>query len=324
MTVAPITRPEDTPFAPVDWAFLLGAGSIWGSSFLLMAIGLDAFEPGLVTLMRVGFGGLALSLFPAARRRIPRGDLPKVALLGLTWMAFPLTMFPLAQQWIDSSLAGMLNSGMPVMTVVVSWTLFSTPTGPRRLAGVAVGAVGIALVGIPEATTDGTNALGVLLVLFAVTSYGVAVNLSGPLQQRHGALPVTATALGFATLMTLPLGVFGAARSSFAWDSLIACVVLGALGTGLAFVWAATLSGRVGAVRTSVVTYIVPVVAIVLGVVFRDETVTPWAVAGTLVVLLGAWLSSRVEREAEPEGAGPGPAVSPATPPRRTGRAESA
>ena len=295
MTAPTALRPENTPFAPLDWGFVLGAASIWGGSFLFMAIGLDAFEPGVVTLLRVVFGGLALSMMPGSRVKVPREDLPRIALLGVTWMAFPLTMFPIAQQWIDSSVAGMLNAAMPLLTVLISWAIFHTPTGPRRLFGVGVGLVGILLISVPEASTAGTNALGVGLVVLAVASYGVAVNIAGPLQQRHGSLPVLVRALAFATVLTLPYGIVGLPDSTFAWDSLIACMLVGAGGTGIAFVFAANLSGRVGAVRASLVTYVIPIISIVLGVLFRDETVTVAAIIGTSIVLLGASLSSRVD-----------------------------
>jgi len=258
-----------------------------------MAIGLDAFEPGLVTFLRVAVGAATLLLVPSARVSIPRADMGRIALLGITWMAFPLTMFPIAQQWIDSSVAGMLNAAMPLLTVTIAWLGFRTPTTLRRLVGVGVGIVGILLIGVPEATTAGTNAVGVGLVVLAVASYGIAVNIAGPLQQRHGALPVTARALSFATILTLPYGAYGLADSSFAWDSLLACVAVGALGTGVAFTFAATLTGRVGAVRTSIITYVVPVVSIALGVVFRNEAVSALAIIGTGIVLCGAWLSSR-------------------------------
>lgn len=282
-------------FGPTEWGLLGGIAAIWGSSFLFMAIGLEAFRPGVVTMARVVLGATALGLVPRARTPIAREDLPRVALLGITWVAIPLSLFPIAQQWIDSSVAGMLNSGMPLMTVLIAWVFFATPTGPRRLVGVVVGFVGIALIGIPEASTAGTNALGVLLVLGAVTCYGFAVNLTGPLQARYGSLPVIAGALRWATLMTLPLAVVGLPDSSLEVGPLVACIVLGAFGTGVAFVWAATLTGRVGAVRTSVITYIVPVVAIVLGVVFRDEAVSAWSGVGIVIVLTGAYLSSRTD-----------------------------
>jgi drug/metabolite transporter (DMT)-like permease len=300
------TTSDDLPFAALDWGLVLGAASIWGASFLFIAIGLDAFAPGLVTFLRVGFGAATLALLPGARRSIPREDLGRIVVLGFTWMAFPLTLFPIAQQWIDSSVAGMLNSAMPLMTVLIAWIGFRTPTGMRRLVGVGVGLAGVLLIGIPEATGAGTNAVGVVLVVIAVASYGVAVNIAGPLQRRHGSLPITARALAAAAIMTAPYGLWGIPDSSFAWGPLIACFVLGAGGTGIAFALAATLTGRVGAVRTSVITYVIPIISIGLGVFFRDETVSAFAILGTAVVLFGAWLSSRVET--------PGPIA--ATPPR--------
>ncbi|GJM37165.1 MAG: hypothetical protein DHS20C19_05320 [Acidimicrobiales bacterium] len=286
---------QEQSFAPLDWGLLAGPAVIWGGSFLFMAIGLDAFEPGVVTLLRVLFGYLALVFLPAARARIDRADWPTIVLLGFTWMAFPLTLFPIAQQWIDSSLAGMLNAAMPLLTAVISWLVFRTPTGPRRLIGVSIGMSGILLIGIPEATTAGTNALGVGLVVLAVSSYGVAVNLTGPLQQKYGSVPVITRALAAALVFTAPYGLWGVPGSTWAWDSMIACVAVGAGGTGLAFVMAATLTGRVGPVRTSLITYVVPIISIVLGVIFRDETVTALAIVGTGIVLFGAWLSSRAE-----------------------------
>ena len=281
--------------APTEWSVLLSLSLIWGGSFLFMAIGLESFEPGLVTLLRVGFGALTLLFVPAARQPVPRAAMPRIALLGVTWMAFPLTMFPIAQQWIDSSVAGMLNSGMPLMTVLIAWLAFGTQTGPRRLFGVLVGLVGILVISLPEAQVAGTNAAGVVLVLVAVSSYGVAVNLAGPLQRAYGSLPVISRALGIATLICVPFGVVDGAHSSFSWCSLAACAAVGIGGTGIAYAIAGWLTGRVGAVRMSIVTYVIPLVSIVLGVVFRDETVSVWAIAGTIIVLTGAFLSSRVD-----------------------------
>jgi len=157
-----------------------------------------------------------------------------------------------------------------------------------------VGLVGILLIGVPEASTAGTSAVGVGLVVLAVTSYGVAVNLAGPLQRKYGSLPVTARALGFACVMVAPFGVVDGFDSSWEWKSLLACMILGVAGTGFAFVFAATLAGRVGAVRTSIITYLIPIVAIVLGAVFRNDTISALSLIGTVVILAGAWLATRV------------------------------
>jgi len=279
-------------FAPLDWGLLCGAAGIWGASFLFTAEALEAFEPGLITLCRVGFGLLTLSLFPASRQPVERADRNRIRLLGLTWMAFPLTLFPLAQQWIDSSLTGMLNSAMPLLTVIVTALLFHGPVRRPQVLGVAVGLAGILMMGLPTARAGDTNALGVLLVVTAVGSYGIAVNLAGPLQQRYGALPVLVRALRFALLLVTPFGLVGLAGSSFQATSLLSCLVLGAGGTGVAFVLSANLAGRQGPIASAIVTYLMPVVSITLGVALRDEHVSGWELGGCAVVLVGAWLAS--------------------------------
>lgn len=284
---------HDSPFKLLDWALLLGAAAIWGASFLFIAIGLESFAPGVVTFLRVGLGALFMAALPGAWRPVERADLPAIAWLAVTWIAFPLSMFPIAQQWIDSSLAGMLNAAMPLGTVAISWLFFATSTSVKRMAGVAVGLVGVLLIGFPGATTSKTHAIGVGLVLAAIVSYGFAINLAGPLQRKYGSLPVLSRTLVIATVLVSPYAVWGIPESSFAWSALLSCIVLGAGGTGLALVMATKLTGRVGPVRASMTTYVIPVVATVLGVVIRNETVTMLAISGTVIVLLSAWLSTR-------------------------------
>lgn len=98
-----------------------------------------------------------------------------------------------------------------------------------------------------------------------------------------------------ALVVVTPLGLVGLGRSTFTWGPALSMLPLGMLGTGLAFVAMATLVGRVGSSRGSISIYFTPVVAIVLGVGFRGDRVTPWAIGGTALVLLGAWLTSRRE-----------------------------
>ncbi len=286
---------EHSKFELLDWGLLLGAAGIWGASFFFIDIGLEAFEPGLVTFFRITFGCIVLWLIPTNSTPIAPEDRKKVLLLGVTWIAFPLSMFPIAQQWINSSLTGMLNSAMPVLTVLIGLAVFKIPTASIQLIGVITGLGGLILIGLPEVTTDGTNALGVLLVILAVLSYSVAVHIAGPLQREYGAIPVVRNALLVAVVLSTPYGAVGIADSGFAWGPMIACIALGAGGTGIAFALAAELNGRVGAVRTSIVTYLIPIVAVFLGVVFRDDTITLWAILGTLVVLSGAFLTTLTE-----------------------------
>jgi drug/metabolite transporter (DMT)-like permease len=283
-------------FTPKDWGLFLALAAIWGSSFLFIAVGLDAFHPGLVTLLRVGLGALVLALIPRANvSSIDREDMPRVWLLSFIWVALPFTLFPIAQQWIDSAVAGMLNGATPIFTALFATLLLRSLPGPLQMTGLVVGFAGILAIALPSAGEGTTAAIGVLLVIVATIGYAISLNLVTPLQQKYGSLPVMSKVLRAATLWVIPYGIVGAFDSSFAWPSLAATAIIGVFGTGLAFVFMGSLVGSVGATRASFITYLMPVVALVLGVVFRSEAVSPIAVAGAVLVIAGAILASRRE-----------------------------
>ena len=283
-------------FSTVDWGLFLSLSLIWGASFLFMAIGLDAFHPGLVTWLRVGFGALVISLLPKARKgKIDREDRARVGALGFIWIALPLTLFPIAQLWIDSAVAGMLNGATPIFTALLATVLLRALPGRLQILGLVIGFAGIIAIALPSAGTGTTAALGVILVVVATLCYAVALNMVIPIQQRYGSLPVMARVQWVAAALVTPFGVYGLTQSSFAWPSLLALLAVGVLGTGLAFVLMGTLTGRVGATRSAFITYAIPVVALILGVVFRDEIIAPFAVGGAVLVIVGALLASRRE-----------------------------
>lgn len=283
-------------FGVREWGLLASIALIWGSSFLFIDIGLEALRPGVIALSRVALGVAALSLFPAARRPIGREDRTRVAFLGVIWAGLPLLLFPLAQQWIDSSVAGMLNGAVPLAGAAWAVLLLRRPLPRTHAVGLSVGFAGVLAISWPELQGSRATMLGTSLVVLAVICYGLAVNLAVPLQQRHGALPVLLRAQLAALVLLLPFGLWGLRGSHFAWGPALAMLPLGILGTGLAFVLMTTLVGRVGGPRGAVATYFIPVVAIVLGVLLLDERVAAAAVAGTALVVGGAWLTSRRER----------------------------
>lgn len=289
---------EAGAFARADWLLILTAGVTWGASFLFIAEGLEAYHPGAVTFLRVLFGFLTLSAVTRARGRIGGADRSRVALLALTWMAFPLTMFPLAQDRISSSLAGMINGATPVAVAVVATVLLRRLPGRYQLAGLPLGFVGLGLIAAPSISEGGNSLVGVALVGLAVASYGIALNIAAPLQQAHGSLVVLWNVLAIATVLTAPYGIWGLLDSDLELVPTLAMLALGAGGTGLAFVAMATVVGRAGSTRASVTVYLTPPVAIALGAWLRDETIEPVTLVGTALVLLGAWIAGRADTRA--------------------------
>lgn len=272
---------------------------------MLIEIGLTAFRPGLVTLLRVGLGAAVLALVPRARRtRIARTDLPRVILLGVIWIGVPQLLFPVAQQWIDSSVAGMINGAMPLTTAAWSALLLGRLPGRFQVVGLLIGFVGMVAISLPELpvgglVTTGTpaTALGTGLVFLAILLYGLAANLAVPLTQQYGSLAVLLRAQLAALVLIAPFGLAAIPGSRFAWSAALAMLPLGVLGTGLAFVLMATLVARVGGPRGSVAIYFVPVVAMGLGATLLSEQIHPLAIAGTALVLVGAWITSRREQQ---------------------------
>jgi drug/metabolite transporter (DMT)-like permease len=280
-------------FGPLEWLLLASIALIWGSSFLFIDLGLEALEPGVIAVARVGLGIAALALFPAARRPIGREDRLRVAFLGVIWAGLPLILFPVAQQWIDSSVAGMLNGAVPLAGAAWAVLLLGRPLPLVHAVGLLAGFGGVLAISWPQLAGSRATMLGTSLVVLAVVCYGLAVNLAVPLQQRYGALPVLLRAQLAALVLLLPFGLWGLGGSHLEWGPALAMVPLGVLGTGLAFVLMTTLVGRVGGPRGAVATYFIPVVAIALGVAFLGEQVAPAALGGTGLVVAGAWLTSR-------------------------------
>ena len=274
-----------------DWALLVVPGVIWGASFLFIAEGLAAVEPNGVTFTRIAIGFLTLSLFPSARRPVARADWAGTAALGVLWFAFPLSMFPFAEQHVSSALTGMLNGATPLCVAAVASLLAHRLPERGTTAGLVIGFGGAVVMALPALGGPSGNAgsaFGVALIVAALVSYGIALNVARPLQQRNGAIPVVWRALGVALILTAPLGLPAVVNGNWTLRPALAMLGLGAGGTAIATILTATAAGRMGATKASATAFLIPVVALILGVVIRHETVTMISLAGAAICLLGA------------------------------------
>jgi len=189
------------------WLLVLIPGLIWGASFLFIAEGLQAIGPNGVAFVRILIGFATLTLFPRAWQPIPRREWGGVAVVGALWMALPLTLFPHAEQHVSSAITGMLNGSVPLFAALVATIHMRQPPSRPVLTGLIVGLAGAVLMALPTIHEGRNSTVGVLLILAAVASYGIALNVAGPLQRRNGALPIIWRAQGVALLLTAPLGV---------------------------------------------------------------------------------------------------------------------
>ena len=275
------------------WFLLLIPGLIWGASFLFIAEGLRAVGPNGVTFARICVGFSTLALFPAARKPVARADWHAVFWLGVLWFAFPLSMFPYAEQRVSSALTGMLNGANPLFATLVASLIARRAPSHGVAVGLAVGLTGTVLMALPAIHAGDSSTEGIAMILIALVSYGIALSIARSLQQKYGAVPVIWRAQAIGLLLTAPLGIIDLRASHWTLVPLLSVLALGAFGTAIANVLLAAAAGRFGASRASGTTFLIPAVALALGVFVRHEQVALLSVAGGLVCLSGAWLMKR-------------------------------
>jgi drug/metabolite transporter (DMT)-like permease len=281
-------------FGVTDWLLALGMALTWGSSFLLIDIIIRDTPTSFVPFGRSFFGMIALFFVPGSRNKIAREHWPKIWVLGLVWMALPFFLFPIAERTVASSIAGMMNGALPVVVIVVTSVWMRTKPTAQRIIAVLVGFLGIVLIAVPS-INDGTSAdaKGILYLLAALMCYAVALNIARPLQAIYSPATLMLRVVSISTLLSAPLGLYALRTTTFTFALFGATFVLGALGSGIAFLLFGTLLTRTGTVRAMIPTYFTPIVGTFLGVVFNDEKVLSLSLVGMLIVIFGAWLTSR-------------------------------
>lgn len=310
----PRPNPASATHAYAGWGLLLLPGLIWGGSFFLIAQGLQALAPDGITFLRFLIGFVALAFVPGARQPVAKADRRGVFWLGIWWMAFPMSMFPHAEQFVSSALTGMLNGAIPLLATAVAAFLARKVPPKTVLTGLGIGFGGCILMAVPGMDRQSSGAGGLLLILAALLSYACAINLAKPLQQRNGALPVVWRALAVALVVTAPLGIPAVWHAQWNAGAFLAVLALGLLGTAGANVIMAVAAGRLGAPRASTTTFLIPVVALLLGICARGETIAPVAAGGVAMCLSGAWIVRRGSLPSAPDKPTPTPALSEQSP----------
>ena len=284
-------------FGVIEWLLALGMAITWGSSFLLIDIIIRDAPATFVPFGRSFFGMLALFFVPGSRNKIDQKHWSRLIILGFIWMAMPFFLFPLAEKTVASSIAGMMNAALPVVVAVITaiWVR-KTPSIQRTIA-VTVGFIGIALIAAPSIREGSSADLnGIIYLCLALLCYAVGLNIARPLQAIYSPAALMLRVVAISTLISSPLGLVAMTDTTFTLNMIGATVILGALGSGIAFLLFGTLLKRTGPVRAMIPTYFTPIVGTFLGVLFNDEKILMLSIVGMLIVIVGAWLTSRPEK----------------------------
>lgn len=277
------------------WLAFIALVLLWGSSFLWIRIALDEISPVTLVAFRLMFGAIGLVVaylimrppFPANRRVIWI-----IVLLGLVNNAIPFLLISWGQQFIDSGVASVLNASVPLFTLVIAhFWLEDERINLQRSIGVVIGFVGI-LVLFSKGLTPGTltnSVVGQIAVVTASAFYAGSTVLVR--RELKGVSPIFQAMLMVIVADILVWPLVPLLASPIVWPSLaitwIALVFLGLLGSCLAYLIFFYLINETGATKTTMVTYAIPVVAVLLGVLVRGEALTWQLAAGGFLILVG-------------------------------------
>lgn len=288
---------NETP--PLQAWLLLGLlALIWGSSFLLIKKGLIAFGPMEVGALRISSAGLVLLPLVAKRlHRITRKHWAKLASVGLVGSLIPAFMFSIAQTQIASGITGVLNALTPISTLVIGVVLFNQSTQRAQVIGVLIGLVGTILLMTAGAQGRWDFNAYALLVLVATVCYGINLNLIKYKIADLSPLTITGISLMMASIpatLYLFLGTdfVEQVQQPGAVLSLVSVLTLGIIGTAGALIIFNHVVQLTNTVFTSSVTYLIPIVAMVLGILDGEEFWLQHAV-GMFAILIGVWFANR-------------------------------
>ncbi len=273
---------------------LLALGATWGASFLFIKVVVEETSALELAEGRMFFGALAVGAVLAMKRsrlRWPYSFWFRVAVWSLFGIVAPFILIAWAEEHIASGTASVLNSTMPLFTTLFAAAVLAEEHfTPGRAAGLVVGFVGvIVLTGGDIYDFRDSNVLGQLAVVAAAACYGAGAVYARSLLKRVDPLELSGGQLMMGVLLVLPvmLGVRGTPDYSLSVEAWLSLLTLGVLGSGAAFIVYMWLVDNVGSVRSSLVTYIIPIVGLFLGWAVLDESIGVNTVLGCALIIAG-------------------------------------
>lgn len=273
----------------------IALGIVWGCSFIFIKLGLEFLTPFGVAFGRCALGALALLIYSQIKKISLIRDR---AMLGHLWVValllnvIPGILFALAETEVTSILAGIINAVTPLMTLIaiILVSRNEPPTQPQVI-GLLIGFLGVLTV-LGAWNGLGSNPLWAILVLLAaVTCYGFSFPYSRrfilPANLSPDSMATTQVSLAALTLLPLFL-IDGIAKDEYRTGPVLAMIVLGVFGSGFAYIWNFTIMRAAGSAIASSVTYVTPVVAVAVGLIFLQEKLHWYEPLGAAIVLLGA------------------------------------
>jgi drug/metabolite transporter (DMT)-like permease len=284
------------------WGFLIILALVWGSSFILIKRGLEVYSPGEVGALRIVFAGLVLLPLSLPRLKgLNKRQVKNLIVVGLVGSFIPAFLFAKAQTQLSSSLTGVFNAMTPLFVVIIGALFFKSRITRRNAIGLIIAFIGVViLLMVKEGGLGNFSEINAyaLLVLLACACYGLNLNI---IKYRFVELkPVAITAISLSIVLPLALiYLFTSTQFSFkilhvegAVQAAGYLAILGIVGTALALILFNVMVKVATPVFASSVTYLIPVVAIMWGLL-DGEVLLAGHYFGILAVIFGVWIGNR-------------------------------
>jgi len=275
-----------------NWILLILLGAVWGSAFMFIKISADDFGPILLVNLRLLLAGALFLPFLLQKKYLAyfKSHFSGILILGIFSNAFPFTMFSYASLGATSNMLGILNGTTAFMTMVVAYFWLKESITPKQIFGIILGFLGILVLVNPANGSATLGASGFALV--GALSYSFSGVYIQKYQLNANKFVLIGWAMLFGGLFLIPLSFFNLPDQMPDNNAIAALLWLGIVSTGIAYLGYIRLIEQIGAVRTSTVTYLLPVFSIIWGSIFLQEKITWIIFGGFIFVMIGMYFAN--------------------------------
>ena len=279
-----------------DWVLLISLAAIWGSAFMFIKISAGEFGPILLVTLRLLIAGLVfVPLLLKQQNRLQfKPYLSSILIIAVVSNALPFTLFAFASLGATSNMLGILNGTTAFLTTFIAYFWLKEFISSKQIVGLFLGFIGVVILVNPA--NGSSTILASMCALVGSLCYAFNGNYLQKYHQNSNKIVLIGWSMLFGGLLMLPLAVFNLPNQMPNFNSFLALLWLAVVSTGIGYLAYVRLIDRIGAVKTSTLTYLLPVFSIIWGAIFLNENITLIIFGGFMFVMMGMYFANSVKK----------------------------